>query len=408
MTQFTSKTDDGAQTPLWRRNLDSGPYSGQALLEAARSLAPQVAAAAEQTELERQVPASLVAALKGAGLYRMIVPRSVGGAELTLREFAEVIEEVAKSDASTAWCISQNSGICNVSGYMPPQGLQEVFGDRDMIVSWGNGPSTALKVSGGYQLYGRWFFSSGIHNAVWAGAHNAPVVDERGAPVLDAAEAQKYVTMFFPVEDIGLVDDWQVSGLRGTGSDTYTVTDLFVPDHRVALDEPLEPGPLYRFNTTNVFSVGFASVDLGIARSMQQALQELAMTKSPRGYEGSLASQQHAQIRLAEAEGTLRSVRIFLLEEADRLYRKVGASDELDLETRIDLRLATTYTIRRCAGVVDNAFQLAGSSAIFNDRAFERRFRDMHAVTQHIQGRDDHYERVGRFLLGLQPNLNFM
>lgn len=354
------------------------------------------------------MPASVVTALKGAGLYRMLVPRSAGGAELTLREFAEVIEEVAKSDASTAWCMSQNCGVCGVSGYMPLQGLREVFGDRDMIVSWGNGPSTALKLPGGYQLNGRWLFSSGIHNAVWAGAQNAPVVDDRGEPVLDAAGTQKYATMFFPVEDIELVDAWQVSGLRGTGSDTYTVTDLFVPDHRVALDEPLEAGALYRFNTTNVFSVGFAAVALGVARGMQEALQELAVTKSPRGYEGSLASQQHAQIRLAEAEGTLRSSRLFLLGEADRLFRKVAASGELDLETRIDLRLATTYTIRRCAEVVDNAFQLAGSSAIFNDKAFERRFRDMHAVTQHLQARDDHYERVGRYLLGLEPNLNWM
>ena len=117
---------------------------------------------------------------------------------------------------------------------------------------------------------------------------------------------------------------------------------------------------------------------------------------------------QFAQMRIAEAEGTLRSIRIFLLEEADRAWRTVAASGELSIETRIDMRLATTYTIRHCAEVVDNAFQLAGSSAIFNDKAFERRFRDMHAVTQHIQARDDHYERVGRFLLGLQPDLNHM
>ncbi len=312
------------------------------------------------------------------------------------------------ADASTAWCMSQNSGICGVSGYMPTQGLREVFGDRDGIVSWGNGPSTALKVADGYRLNGRWMFSSGIHNAVWAGAHNAPVVDENGENVLDDAGVQQYVTMFFPVEDIELIDAWQVSGLRGTGSDTYTVTDLFVPDHRVALDEPTEPGALYLFNTTNIFSVGFASVALGIARSMQESLRELAMAKSPRGYESSLANQQHAQVRFAEAEGTLRSVRAFLLDEADRLYRKVEASRVLDLETRIDLRLATTYTIRRAAEVADNAFQMAGSSAIFNDNVFERRFRDMHAVTQHLQARDDHYERVGRFLLGLEPNRNWM
>jgi alkylation response protein AidB-like acyl-CoA dehydrogenase len=388
--------------------LDSGPYSGQALLEAARSLAPQVAAASDEIESLRHVPHGLLAALRSAGLYRMIVPRSVGGAELTLREFAEVIAEVARSDASAAWCMSQNSGICGVSGYMPPKGLREVFGDRDMIVSWGNGPQTAVKVPGGYRVTGRWSFSSGIHNAVWSGGHNAPVVDEHGSPVLDAGGEQRKITMFFPVDDIEITDVWQVSGLRGTGSDTYTVTDLFVPDHRVALNEPQEPGPLYRFGTTNIFSIGFAAVALGLARGAQEALHDLATTKSPRGFEGALAGQQYAQMRMAVAEGTLRSARLFLLEEADRIWRSVAAGAPFDLEARIDLRLATTYTIQRCAEVVDNAYQLAGSSAIFNDKAFERRFRDMHAVTQHIQARDDHYERVGRYLLGLEPDPNWL
>jgi alkylation response protein AidB-like acyl-CoA dehydrogenase len=389
-------------------HLDSGPYSGPALLEAARSLAPQIAAASDETERLRRVAHELVAALRGAGLYRMLVPRSVGGAELTLREFAEVIDQVAQADASTAWCMAQNSGICGVSGYMPPQGLREVFGDRDMIVSWGNGPMAALKVPGGYRLNGSWSFSSGIHNAVWSGGHNAPVIDEGGEPVLDASGHQRHVTLFFPVEDITITDVWQVSGLRGTGSDSYTVTDLFVPDHRVAFDEPQEPGTLYRFGTTNIFSVGFAAVGLGLARGAQQALHDLATTKSPRGIEGALAGQQYAQMRIAQAEGTLRSTRTFLLEEADRAWHKVAADGVLDLETRIDLRLATTYTIQRCAEVVDNAYQLAGSTAIFNDKAFERRFRDMHAVTQHIQARDDHYERVGRFLVGLEPDRSWL
>ena len=216
--------------------MDSGPYSAQALLEAARSLAPQISAAGDEIERQRHVPAGLLASLKAAGLYRMLVPRSVGGAELTLHEFAEVIFEVASADASTAWCMSQNSGICGMSGYMPSQGLHEIFGQHDMIVSWGNGPMTALEVNGGYRLSGRWVFSSGIHNAVWAGAHNAPLVDQRGEPVLDASGQPRRLTMFFPVEDIELTDVWQVSGLRGTGSDSYTVTDLFVPAHRVALD----------------------------------------------------------------------------------------------------------------------------------------------------------------------------
>ena len=384
--------------------MEPGPYSGQILLQAARSLATQIVAAADEVERQRRLPDSLVATLRNGGLYRMLVPRSVGGAELTLSEFAEVIEELARADASVAWCVAQNSGVCGKSGYLPPEGLREVFGDRDTILSWGNGPTSALKVPGGYRLTGRWIFSSGIRNATWTGAHNASVIDEHGDPAPDESGQPRLISLFFPIDEAELFDVWQVSGLRGTGSDTYSVTDLFVPDHRVAMREPQEPGTLYRFNTTNMFSAGFAAVALGVARGAQDALLDLAVSKSPRGMDSALGSQQYAQIRIAKAEATLRSARDFLFETARRSWERVEESRVLDMETRINLRLATTDTIQRCAEVVDNAYHLAGSTAILGERAFERRFRDMHAITQHFQARDDHFQRVGQFMLGQEPD----
>jgi alkylation response protein AidB-like acyl-CoA dehydrogenase len=384
--------------------LDAGPYTHAALLEAARALAPQIEAASSRFDEDRRLPDSLVNAIKGAGLYRMLVPRSVGGAELNLREFSEVIEELARSDGSVAWTVSQNSGICRMAACLPPQGRREVFGSPDMVVSWGNGPSSATKVPGGYRVTGRWVTASGIHHAVYTGAHGAPMVDAQGAPVLEADGSQKRVTLFFPTADIAIEDVWFVSGLRATGSDTYSVTDLFVPEHRAAFEEPLEPGTLYLFGTTNIFALGFASVALGIARGTLDAFRDLAISKSPRGISGPLSGQQFAQISLAEVEAEWRALRAYLHGTADECWATVDRTRDFDLETRINLRLATTYVMQRAAGVVDTAYRLAGTTAIFTDQAFERRFRDMHAVTQHIQARDDHYERVGRYLLGLEPD----
>jgi len=388
--------------------LDAGPYTHAALLESARALAPQIAAASDRLDVDRRLPDSLVTAIKGAGLYRMLVPRSIGGAELNLHEFSEVIEELARSDGSVAWTVSQNSGICRMAGYLPPQGQREVFGFPDMVLSWGNGPSTATRVPGGYRVTGRWVTASGIHHAVYTGAHNAPIVDAQGAPLLNADGSRQTVTLFFPTADIAIEDVWHVSGLRATGSDTYSVTGLFVPDHRAAFEQPFEPGTLYLFGTTNVFATGFASVALGIARGELDAFRDLAMSKSPRGIEGPLSGQQFAQMRLAEAEGTWRAARAFLHRTADECWETVGRTREFDLDTRINLRLATTFVIQRCAEVVDTAYRLAGSTAIFTGNVFERRFRDMHAVTQHIQARDDHYERVGRYLLGLEPDRGWL
>jgi alkylation response protein AidB-like acyl-CoA dehydrogenase len=388
--------------------LDSGPYTHAALIEAARALAPRIAAASDSLDTERRLPDSLVTAIKSAGLYRMLVPRSVGGAELTLREFSEVIEELGRSDGSVAWTVSQNSGICRMAGCLPLEGRREVFGSPDMVVSWGNGPSKATRVPGGYRVTGRWITASGIHHAVYTGAHNAPMVDAEGAPLLNPDGSARLVTLFFPTTQITIEDVWHTSGLRATGSDTYSVTDLFVPDHRAAFEEPLEPGTLYLFGTTNVFAAGFASVTLGIARGALDAFRDLAMNKSPRGITGTLSGQQYAQMKLAEAEADWRAARAFLHRTCDDCWETVGRTREFDLETRVNLRLATTYVMQRSAGIVDTAYRLAGSSAIFTDNAFERRFRDMHAATQHIQARDDHYERVGRFLLGLEPDRGWL
>jgi alkylation response protein AidB-like acyl-CoA dehydrogenase len=234
------------------------------------------------------------------------------------------------------------------------------------------------------------------------------MVDAQGAPLLNPDGSRQLVTLFFPAADITIEDAWSVAGMRGTGSDTYSVTDLFVPDHRAAFEEPLEPGTLYLFGTTNIFATGFASVALGIARGALDALRDLAMSKSPRGIEGPLSGWQHAQMQLAEAEGEWRAARAFLHRTIDDCWETVGRTREFDLETRINLRLATTYVMQRSARVADTAYRLAGSTAIYTDKAFERRFRDMHALTQHIQARDDHYERVGRFLLGLEPDRGWL
>src|SRR5262249_54775342 len=162
--------------------------------------------------------------------------------------------------------------ICRMAGFLPPDGAREVFASPDFAIAWGNGPATATEVVGGYRLSGRWTFASGIRHATWLGnGTECPVVDEAGNPKRHADGKPRRVILFFPKAAVSVTDVWRVSGLRGTGSDSYTVQDLFVPAAHAAAEEPLEPGPLYVFNTTNVFSVGFASVCLGIARGALDA-----------------------------------------------------------------------------------------------------------------------------------------
>lgn len=386
-----------------------------ALLEAARAVVPQIEAAADRIEQERRLPPALVAALVDAGLFRMLVPRSLGGAEIPLPAFAEVLEEIAKADGSTAWCLCQASGTSMVSAYLPEASATAIFGQRETILAWGPGPGgTAHVVDGGYRLTGQWAFASGCRHATWL-AGRGPVAGAEGRPQLDADGAPLLRMFLFPASDAEILDVWQVSGLRGTGSDTYVVSDLFVPEDRVVLlplHDPREAGPLYRFvggaSFNAVFAVGFASVALGIARATLDAFLDLARNKSPRGLRGILREQAMIQGQVGQAEATLRSVRAFLRETVAEVWEEVSCTGEITLEQRVLVRLATTHAIQTAARVVDSAYHAAGSTAIFTTNPFDRRFRDAHAVAQHLQGRQEHYETTGQFFLGLQPDTEWM
>ena len=128
--------------------MNSAPPSAEQLLASARELRPLIEAEAPQIERNRQLTPAVVEALRSAGLYKMLVPRSLGGSEIDLLSFSKVMEAIAMGDGSAAWCVGQNSGISRVSAYLPEQGAQEVFGAPDAILSWGNGPATAQPVNG--------------------------------------------------------------------------------------------------------------------------------------------------------------------------------------------------------------------------------------------------------------------
>jgi alkylation response protein AidB-like acyl-CoA dehydrogenase len=263
-------------------------------------------------------------------------------------------------------------------------------------------------VEGGYRLTGRWSFASGIRHATWLGCQECPVVDEAGQPKLDAAGKRRQCILFFRPSDARIEDVWQVSGLRGTGSDSYSVQDLFVPLEYAACDRSFDTGPLYVFSSTNIFAAGFASVALGIARACLDAFRSLAVTKAPRGIAGVLREQPTVQVLYAQSEAIVGSARALLHETIAFAWDEASRERRLSLDTRVRLRLATTFAINQAADVVDHTYHAAGATAIFASEPFKRRFRDMHAVTQHLQAREDHYISVGRHLFGLEPDLHWV
>jgi indole-3-acetate monooxygenase len=377
--------------------------AGAEYLQRAREFAPELAAAAPEIERQRELPEKVVSAMVERGFFRMLLPRSLGGAELLPAPYVEAVEEIAKADASAAWCLNQGDGCSMTAAYLGAEAAREIFGGPRGILAWGPGPGKARRVRGGYRVTASWSFASGSHHATWLGCH-VPIYGEDGEQLCDPDGTAIIRTALFPKSKAEMTDIWHVIGLKGTGSDKYSVTDLFVPEqYVVARDEGTrrEPGLLYRFSSLQLYAAGFAGVAIGIARSTLDAFVQLARDKVPFRGQRTLRDNNVVQSQVAQAEARLRSARAFLYQSLEEITEEVERSGGLTLDQCVTIRLASTFAIHQSVSVVDTAYHAAGSTAIFEENPFERRFRDIHTVSQQLQGRQEHFETVGQYLLGL-------
>jgi alkylation response protein AidB-like acyl-CoA dehydrogenase len=376
----------------------------------ARALRPALEAAAPEHDSRRELTPGVVDRLVEHGFYRMALPRALGGAELDLPTYARTIEALAMGDGSTAWCVGQASGCAMSAAYLAEEAAATVFGDRRAVLAWGQGPGKAVACAGGFRLSGRFVFASGIRHATWVGAH-VPVFDPGAASARCDAEGQPILrTLLFPRAEARLGDVWHVIGLKGTGSDNYEVDDLFVPAAFTFQRDPARrrlDATLYRFPITALYASGFAAVALGLARSLLDSFVELAGVKTPRLQKsGARLRENHTvQGQVGFAEARLGAARLYLLDALERVWDEVERSGAVTVEQRMLIRLASTYAIAAAREVGDMAYHGAGALAVLAANAFERRFRDLHAVTQQVQARQQHFETVGQFILGLEPDL---
>ena len=375
------------------------------LVERAQALAPLIASEADAIERGRRLTPPVVSGLIENGLYRALLPQSVGGAEASLETFMGMLEQVAMADASTAWCLGQCSVCAMTAAYLDPETAREIFGPADAILAWGAVAGEVQVVPGGYRAHGRWNFASGSRQANWLGAH-VQVVEADGTKRRKADGSPEIRTILFPIASATMYDVWDVIGLKGTGTDSYSVDNLFIPERFSALrDDPAavrEKGPIYRLSTNIVFGMGFASVAVGVARATLEAATDLARGKTPQGIKA-MRENNAVQGALGRTEGNLRAARAYLRATAGEVWRELTENGNYTEQHRIALRLASTWTIHQAAAVVDAAYHMAGATAVFAANKFERRFRDMHAIAQQIQARDTHYEDVGRAILAAEP-----
>jgi alkylation response protein AidB-like acyl-CoA dehydrogenase len=375
---------------------------GLDLIGRARALAPLIAREADEIERRRRLTAPVVSALIENGLYRALLPRSLGGAEAPPEVFMQMLEEIAKADASVAWCVGQCSVCAMIAASLDNEVASEVFNTPPGILAWGAVANEARAVDGGYRVTARWNFASGSRQASWLGAH-VRIVGPDGTPRRNADGSPEMRTILFPVTSAVLHDVWDAIGLAGTGTDSYEVKDLFIPERFATFrDMPQalrEAGPLYKLGTFSTFSLGFAAVSLGVARATLDAAIALARGKHQSLAAHAMRDNPAVQGLIGRTEGNLRAARAYLYATAGAMWRDLTATGEFSEQHRNAVRLASTWTIHQSAAVVDAAYHMAGATAVFRSNPFERRFRDMHAIAQQLQARDTHYEDVGRAIL---------
>jgi alkylation response protein AidB-like acyl-CoA dehydrogenase len=372
-------------------------------LTAALRISAQAGALAEQTERERELPSELLGELRDAGLLSLCLPRTLGGREARPAEMAGALEQLASADGATAWCAMIASTSSLLGAYLPSDDAELIYAGGSAVTGGVFAPrGRAERRDGAYVVTGRWSFVSGVQHCDWV--LGGCVVHDGEEPVLLADGSPDVRLALMPIDAVEIIDTWNVSGLRGTGSHDMSAVAQVVPASRVVSlfeQRPRHPGALYSFPLFGLLAIGIASVALGIARGAIEDLTELAGAKTPAAGRRTLAERATVQAEVARAEASLRAARVLLLAEADAAWLAAESGAAIPDERRLGLRLAATHATGVAAEVVTAMYHAGGGSSIYDSSPLQRRFRDVHVATQHMMVAPATWELAGRLLLGL-------
>ena len=370
------------------------------LLDAVESVRPTLEAGTAESEEIATLPVKSVDALYDSGLLRLKMPQVLGGAEADPVTQLDVLEAVSRIDPASGWCLMIGAAsLGSLAAFLPDDAIDEIFaGGRPPKVAGAFAPyGVATPVDGGYQLTGRWPFGSGVRHAEWVSA---------GARVVGADEIRPLqLRVVMPRRHVKVHDNWQVMGLRGTGSCDFSVEDLFVPDRfawDVSLTEPVRGGPLYRLGRPGFVVNEHSGFALGVGRRALDAITGVAAAKT-RGYNSVnlLAGRPTVQRAIGESDLRLRAARSLNVEVLELAWESVCNGHTPPPPLQAQLRGMATYVTDVAVDVVSRAFRYGGGEALFQSSILQQCLRDINAAAQHQMVSDTAYENHGQFLLGL-------
>ena len=383
------------------------PNLASNLIEAAKKIAPEIAANRERIESERQLPGELANVMADQGLFGLYVPKELGGPETDPVTAFHVVEEIAQADGSAGWCVFNGAAVSSAVARLSPKAAKEIFGDPPVVLGSGSARAggTARITDGGYIVSGRWNFLSGIDHSL-ALFLACRVVDEQGpAQYPDGTPVGR--TVVLPVAKGEVLNTWTTMGMKGTASHDAEFAEVFVPDdHTYVRGAPSHyEGPLYTPpQSAIVFGWTLSAANtLGMARGAMNTFVDLATDSGSTDSPTLLRDRQHIKIVVGECEAMIESARHYVLDTVSALWESQVKGDADLPEKSMRTRLAITHAIRQSIAVADKLFVAAGTNAIHHSLGLERFFRDLHVHGQHISGLPLNFEYGGAMLMGAPP-----
>ncbi|MEU3711988.1 acyl-CoA dehydrogenase family protein [Streptomyces catenulae] len=381
------------------------------ILHAVKGVAERLESNAPVAESRRWIPEENIELLEKAGVFKVAVPQRFGGLDLPVTEQAPLIAEIARSCGSTGWVSMVWISTAWIASLYPDKAQEEVFANGSVRISGGFTPTgTLTPTDGGYVLNGSWRFNTGVRGAEW----NVCAAMTR---LPDGSEEELFALV--PTEEVEVGDDWDVFGAAGTGSATSTVTDVFVPEHRVVDAAVYDASTRGRwnadlngrnYNLTSYIIATCAPVYIGLAR---HAL-ELFLGRLPgKGvtYTGWTEQREHphTQVQVAVAANKIAACEALERSWLTLMQQREDAGEKLTVEEKATIRGQVGYVVRTTKEAVEVLYDISSASTILRSGAFQRAYRDIAALSLHgLLTPVSSLEAQGRVLVGLEPGTDYI
>ena len=353
---------------------------------------------AADVDERRAISPTVSQMLRESGVFNLLAPRSIGGAEVDPLTFFDVVEKASYADGSVGWIVMIGGCYAVFGGMLPAAAAKEIYGNPNTITAGAFRPNgTAVEVDGGYRVTGRWPQGSGACHADWflGGA----VIIRDGQPVIGPSGMPTMREFWFPADKTQVIDTWTSTGLRGTASHDYAVDDVFVPaDHSCwFMEPPVESGPLYQMAPIAMFSTFISAVPLGIARHALDEFVALSQTKVPVLSQAVLADKPVANSKVGRSRALIESGHAYARGALAKQWAAVCDGHRPTMADRGALWLAATHAAQTALEAIELLYSAGGADSVYATSALDRCLRDARTAVQHICTQEINYEVAGRF-----------